>query len=388
MISVLSHQQLLSGSRFLRLLSLLILISSMRSQGINSLVSVGPEHPKNNFKIAVLLPFHNDINNSVIDDKRSQAILEYYQGMKIAIQEMDSLNASYEISFFDTDNDSNQLKQILAKPMLKKMDLIIGPTGKNQVSIVASFCLQNQIPVFLPMKSLFKERSFNPYVFNLRPSEKMKANRFLSYFKHQYPNRKLVLVRDKGYFDRTFGESLIQACNERNIPLRIINYATEIKWNTFINKPSLIFHTTQDKLKLNYSVTGLQAVKDSVILIGSDNLMEFNDVDFSQWESLSIQFVSSTKSHIPNIYLNKMKESYRKNYRDDPSMYALMGYDQLLFSAELLDAFGHSFAEFISDKRVNYAATDFNFIKTSTCYHNDYLYIYSLREGQLVIENK
>ena len=140
MILVQNPLQLLSGSRFTRLFILSFLISynsyanltkskcfsldkglssniltkENKTENQDSLYEITfrgkkflvPPHKKS-FKIAVLLPFHSDAVNSPIDKKRANVMLEYYQGIKTAIKQIDSLDSKFIISFHDTDNDTN-----------------------------------------------------------------------------------------------------------------------------------------------------------------------------------------------------------------------------------------------------------------------------------------
>ena len=338
------------------------------------------------FKIAVLLPFHTDAINSPIDKKRSNVMLEYYQGIKTAIKQMDSLDSKFVISFHDTDNDTNQLKRILASSEMKSVDIIIGPTNRSQVRIASSYCKSNKIPLFLPITNSI-DSSYNPYVFNLNPSEDMKAEVFLTYYKNHHKDKNIVIIRDKGYYDRTFGNALINRCKQQQISVKIVPYSTKIDWTSILDGNSIVIHTTQDKIKLNYTVTSLQAHHENVILVGSDKLLEFNDVDYNQWEKLNITFLSEHKSQLPNMHSIQMKAAYRLDYRDDPSLFSYMGYDHLLFASELLDAFGTYFPIFIEGKEITYANMNFCMNRRESNFQNKYLGIFRLVDGQLMVEN-
>jgi len=418
MILVPNPQLPLSGSKVMRLFVLLVFLMTLKVAGAHFIVSdiylsghathviddsffrsndslhkiqfrgrefLVPPHKKS-FKITVLLPFHTDFSNSPVDKKRANVMLEYYQGMKMAIKCIDSLDSKFVISFHDTDNDTNQLKSILASTDVKRADIIIGPTSKRQVEIASNFCKKNRTPLFLPITNSVGSEH-NPYIFDLNPPDALKAREFLAYYKNHQRNKRLVIVRDKGYFDRTFGKALVAECKQQQIPIKIVPYSTNTEWSKTLKGNSLVIHTTQDKIKLNYTVTGLQAYRDSIILVGSDKLLDFNDVDYNQWEKLNITFLSENKSQVANPYSNQMKVAYRMDYRDDPSWFSYMGYDHLLFACEILDAFGNYFPLFIEDKEITYSNTNFSMKRTDSTFQNQYLGIFKLVDGQLTIEN-
>ena len=87
---------------------------------------------------------------------------------------------------------------------------------------------------------------------------------------------------------------------------------------------------------------------------------------------------------IKNEAAVQMQRDYRQWYKDDPSWYAYMGYDQLLFACETLDAFGKYFPLFITGKSLSYSNTNFELTKTETCFQNKYLQIYQLRDRELI----
>lgn len=424
MILVLNPLQLLSGSKVVRLFLLTFLISCCtyaiasksnsnsgyyKSKQIRSLAKIlnqehiqtgikdslheitfrgkkflAPNHKKS-FKIAVILPFHSDAQNSPIDKKRANVMLEYYQGIKVATKQIDSLDSKFILSFYDTDNDTNQLKKILASSKMNDVDIIIGPTNQNQVKIASRYCKSNKIPLFLPITNLINNE-YNPYVYNLNPSEFMKAEVFLTYYKNHHKAKRLIIIRDKGFYDRTFGAALIRKCEQQKIPVKVVPYSTQINWLDIIKGESLVIHTTEDKIKLNYTVTSLQAHQENITLVGSDKLLEFNDVDYNQWEKLNITFLSENKSQIPNPRSNLMKINYRSDYRDDPSLFSYMGYDHVLFACEILNAFGNYFPLFIQGNEISYANMNFCMRRTPSNLQNKYLGIFRLVDGQLMVE--
>jgi len=342
-----------------------------------------PRH-KQKFNIAILLPFHTDASNSTTDIRRSNLMLEYYQGVKIAIPEIEQLSSSYKLHFYDTDNDTNKLKLLLNKPEMETMDLIIGPTDDAQVRIAAYFARKREIPLFSPITTTNKLWSNNPYVFNLNPSDQMQAMQFLKWFKKTHSGEKLLIVRDGKRFDRGFGQALVDECIAQKIDFSKIAFSRYINWNTYLSAgKNVVVNTSQDKTNMNYTVTGLLSKSDRVTLVGPEDWMAFTSVDFNQLERLKITYISTNKANVPNKFTTHVIENYRANYKDDPSWYTYMGHDQILFACEALDAFGKYFPLFIEGKSISYANTDIKLTKTSTCFQNKYIQLFELREMEL-----
>lgn len=343
-----------------------------------------PVH-KDKFEIAVLLPFHTDASNTSTDKKRADLMLEYYQGMKLAIPRVEQLQSAYHITYYDTDNDTNELKKILRRPSVESADLIIGPTDEDQVRIAAYFARKREIPLFSPITTVESLWSDNPYVFILNPSAKMQAQEFLNYFNDKHNGEKLIIVRDGKFYDRTFGEAIVHECNKRSVNYTTVSYNNWIKWGDYLSpKGNVVLHTSRSKTALTSVVTGLFSKANEVTLVGPDDWMDFSSVDYKQLEKLNITYLSTNKAQIPNDMAEDVYLEYTTVYKGTPSWYTYMGYDQLIFACEALDAFGTYFPMFLENKSIPYSNTDFRLIKSDNCFHNLYLEVFQLREGEIL----
>ncbi len=357
-----------------------IVYSSVVFKGQNYRV---PQH-KHNFNIAVLLPFHSDKFNSKRDKRRANIMLEYYQGIKLALLHEEKLESKFTVHFYDTDNDTSQLKSILRKPEMANMDLILGPTDEMQVKIAAYFARNRKIPLLSPFTTVIDFWSNNPFVINLNPSNEMQARAFVAYFQKNHHGEKLLLVRDGSRFDKGFGAALVAECNKQKIEFSKIAYNKDIDWKNYVGaEKTVILLTSEEKIDLTYIVTGLQPSAPNVTLIGSDKWMEFSNVDFHQWQKLNIRFISTNKAHVLNDNARFVVDNYRSSYTDDPSWYAYMGYDQMLFALEVLDAFGGYFPLFLEGKSIPYANSTMAITKTSTCFQNKFIQLYKLEDCEL-----
>ncbi len=348
-----------------------------------------PEH-KSEFKIAIILPFHAG-SKTPQQQMRADYMLEYYQGVQTAINAIEDLNSKYEVTIYDSRNDTNVLKQILRKSELKKMDLIIGPTDQEQVRIAAYFARENKIPLFSPVTIIDKMWSENSYFFNLCPSNEMKAAEFVAYIKSNHPKKKIIVVRDGQRFDKGFGSALISELEKQStISYQAVNFSKDQKWKNLISKDAqyIVVHTCETKSDVNSSVTALMAVKDNVTVFSSDKWLEFTSVDYSFWQQLNLHFLSSDLSELGNAQSNEMRKRYRTLFNGDPSSFAYAGYDQMLFASELLNAFGEFFPLFIENKSFEYSNNTFALTKYNNCYQNRFLQIISFQDSKLSAINK
>jgi ABC-type branched-subunit amino acid transport system substrate-binding protein len=344
-----------------------------------------PQH-KHNFDIAVLLPFHTDASNRSMDKRRADVMLEYYQGIKIAINQAQQLGSTFTVHFYDTYNDTSKLKTILKNPVMDKVDLILGPTSEDQVKIAAYFARERKIPLLSPFTTMSNLWSNNPYLFNLQPSDAMQAQVFLDYFKKYHGSEKLLIIRDGQSFDKSFGEALVAECNKQSINFTSVKYDQYAKWSNFLGPDkTVVLLTAKDKrkTKLDNVVTGLQSKAANVTLVGPEEWLDYANASYDQWQKVNITLMSTNKAQVMNYETKHVIENYRLNYNDDPSKYTFMGHDQMLFAFEALDAFGSHFPLFLEGKSIDYTNTTISLTKSATCFQNKFLQLYKLENNEL-----
>jgi len=343
-----------------------------------------PVH-KNDYHVAVLLPFHTLGTNSSQDEKRGSLMIEYYQGMKLAIPEIEKLGSKFTLHFFDTDNDTTRLKLLLNKPEMEEMDLIIGPTDEDQVRIAAYFAKKREIPLFSPITTNYPVWSDNPYLFNLNPSDKAQAQSFIRYFKKYHKGEKLVILRDGKKFDLGFGAALVQELSLEKLNYSAVPYSKYIKWSEYIgDSKAVIISTAQDKTNMLYTVNSLLGKADKVTLVGPDNWLDFSSVDYSYLEKLHVCFLGTNSAEVANDQSIEMLRSFHSQYKGEPSWFTYMGYDQLLFTCELLDAFGTYFPLFIENKKISYSNTSFNMSQIDGAYNNMFIQLFQFQDKELI----
>ena len=116
---------------------------------------------KRDFKVAVLLPFSLDkYNYNPIDledmefSRATQMAIEFYQGFKMAVEEVGSIYFNAEFFVFDTKNSEAQTKAILKKSPFPDVDMMIGPIYNKNLRIAADYCKQNLSPSHHPPHEL------------------------------------------------------------------------------------------------------------------------------------------------------------------------------------------------------------------------------------------
>ncbi|MCQ2384906.1 MAG: LysM peptidoglycan-binding domain-containing protein [Paludibacteraceae bacterium] len=118
-------------------------------------------------KVALLLPL---MTEKVDVDGSSEKFVSFYKGAMLAMDELKASGVTLDVYTFDIAKDTTLLSAVLAEPVMKTMDLIIGPAYKAQVPLVSRFARQNKIYAVVPFTSQINNWDLHEYILQFNPS--------------------------------------------------------------------------------------------------------------------------------------------------------------------------------------------------------------------------
>lgn len=338
---------------------------------------------KESYNLALILPFQLGFN-SAIAKKRSALMYEYYSGALLAIEELETEGLKLNFHVFDNQNDTNKLKDLIASGKLDRMDLVVGPIQEDHMSLMASFAAQNKIPVFSPLTAVDSLPVKNQYFYNNIPGSVIKAKTLVNALQTQHPGEQLIIVRDNSRFDQNFTPILIRELKNSNHPYIIAEGSKWIEWSKYLKRDGLpVFIATDDQNTLSVISGKIIAHGKEAVVYGDQKWLTFTNNDYSFWEKLNVQVISSSGQYEEVDAVNQIRKRYVDKYAIPPAELALLGYDQFRFFGEALMAFGQHFASFIDDYNLHYAFTSYAFKLEGNCMQNDNARMYRFEEGKL-----
>lgn len=342
---------------------------------------------KTNFKIALILPFHLGFKSKK-QQRIAEIMLDYYKGMKMALAELEAVGLNATISIYDNKNDSNELKRILRKREIYKMDLIVGPIQESQVKIVSRVLKPYKIPVFSPFTSIDELTDTNPLLYSFVGGSRMQAKQLVEYLVKNHPDEKLVILRDGKSYDREFVPALVEEL-EANGTITYVKeaYQANVAWAKLLpkDKKSVVFVASKQQNTVQNCLGGLIASKRDVSVFGESTWMNFRDNDFMFWDRLNMHLIASEYAGPRDSMLMGFRTQFREEFKQDPSNYAFRAYDQINFIGDLLLAFGEHFPEFIDDQYFAYSATAFQFVPYKGCRQNKNQFVLRYENHQLEV---
>ena len=160
---------------------------------------------RESYAIAVMLPFMFDGLASTGRAVNNKVVMDLYQGMLLAKDELDSLGMPLELYPFDTKRSGEVTRQMLQNPSIRESDLILGPLLPGPIEEVRDFSIEHKINMVNPVSSNPEVIAGNDFAFLLKPSYETIASALASQAIQQFESNKRTLV----YYSDNARDSLI-----------------------------------------------------------------------------------------------------------------------------------------------------------------------------------
>ena len=384
---------------------------------------------KPTIKVAILLPFNveatkrinyttEQVGDEIINvekekrklSMRSKVFVEFYQGSLLALDALKKEGVNVDLFVYDTAPDTTKLLEILLKPELKHVDLIIGPAYSSNLELVSEFSKQHSIPMVYPLSTHNQQMDNNPLMFQANPSDTLMFHVMASRIIQSSQGKRLVMIRTENK-DNVFEQRLSDLI--RN----------EMYWESFKNgevpdfveykfkqddivslermldkeKENTVIIPSNEEAQVNRIVTTLKGAVDktkaNVTLWGLPGWMKYNTINPEDICQLNGHIFSYYAVDYHDVENEDKINTYRHWFKTEPiaispffqtasvqsnmSRYGLWGYDVTYFFITALRDYGPELTHCIQHHHPHTIQSKLNFLRVSNWggYYNHGLFV-------------
>ncbi|MFT4522980.1 MAG: ABC-type branched-subunit amino acid transport system substrate-binding protein [Bacteroidia bacterium] len=341
---------------------------------------------KSSFDIALILPFYSSKAN--IPNRTAEIMVEYYQGVEEAMLRLEREGFKCSLHVYDNENDSVKLKSILSK-LPRSIDFIVGPISEQHMRIVSEFAVSKRIGVFSPFSSVSNLDNGNTRFYSTAPSSAHKAKAVADFLKANHPNRKVYILRDGGAHDKDIVPHLTKELTTNGIKYDLITYAWTNNWATLLTgtDTNLVYIPSHSSATVTTTMGKLYSAKKRVIVLGEYSWTDFADNDFKFWDRLKVHVIASDFVDESNEEVRVYRETFRLHYKQDPSLYSYLGYDQFNFIGDFLMAFGEHYPRYLTNHSFGYLTSNYSFKLENGFNVNTHVFILKFSDYKLQTAN-
>ncbi|MEX2232351.1 MAG: ABC transporter substrate-binding protein [Cyclobacteriaceae bacterium] len=330
-----------------------------------------PEAPKtfhkDRYAVSVLLPFMLEDLDGSPGKKRNQIVLDFYEGIKLALDTLNTKGPEIHLRAYDTDKGMDHLQQILNTEELRNTDLIVGPLSNENV-MVQEFSINNQVNVVNPFSNNTDLTGTNPYAYLFQPSSETLGKKAAEYVVAHSRKKTCMVFYGASKKDSVLAANFTEMASELGMQItaneliknkedatRIMKIlATPTEFDEFkyasqftLKKDSIgsIFVASDDPLIYTKVISSIETRGDSILVVGSENWIDDTAVAFEKYQTLGIAFTApnfvATDSPRRRSFISK----YLRKYGKVPSNLSQLGYEMMLFFGNQLKTNGVYFQD-------------------------------------------
>lgn len=157
---------------------------------------------KDHYNVALMIPlFLEEITDEDLDSKKlplnhpSFAFLQFYEGVMIALDSIESSGVDFTVHVFDVCEDSHKALKAVNSKKFSEMDIIIGPFFEESLKKVAYYAERNNIALISPMYSNNEQLKISRNVLQLTPSLELQLQDLADFIlSEKYEDQNIVLI--------------------------------------------------------------------------------------------------------------------------------------------------------------------------------------------------
>lgn len=412
MILAQNRQPQLNGSRLIGLLMLLMLVSSCSILKPRPSVQVTApdekpiesELPKENVvkpinesvnSIVLLLPFELEKIKSEptrADVKHVELPLDFYQGFKIALDNLVQEGYSFKLTVLDTRDNTAQNARIAVTPEVQSADLIVGPIFPKEIPVFAN---AGKLTYSLQVSPLAasKPSQFNiPNLVSLVAPIDLHSQGLADYFEDVKRSSDHIIIINKLDNDSNgFLNPLKQSLTQKGISFSEITDLDQIADKLSSTGKNFVVLGTLDIYVVNSTLTRLVEIQAelglSIELFGHPNWSKAS-FDHPNLSTLKTKITTSFYVSPEKSNVRDFERKYLEEFKIKPSEYAYKGFDTGYFFGSLLGKYGVDYPQYLISEEYSGLQTNYRFEKNPKWgYVNSYIRILQFDGYQYVPVN-
>jgi ABC-type branched-subunit amino acid transport system substrate-binding protein/LysM repeat protein len=327
---------------------------------------------KNTYNVALMLPLyldnadHLNVENpepDILETFISFKFLPFYEGFRIALDSLEKTGLKVVLWVYDVDKDTVKTQQLLRKPEMKLMDLIIGLLYHRNFLMVADFARKNKINIVNPISERSDIVTGNPLVFKVKPAKSQLNHQVAEYLADVDHDAQVLIVRNGKYSDPGAVDQLKKACLEQKLNVQVVDGQDALMTRMSKEKENWIVAFTDNTTYALEFTRQLYRFRNDykISLIG----LPF----WSNLEGLETDYLVGLKTHMvvpyftdyENTEVKKFVQRYQLIYHADPSPLAFDGYDVAIYFLSALKNYGKNIRPCLDELKIPLLQTQYDY---------------------------
>lgn len=388
-ISVQNHRPPLSGSRFLLFVCLLLTLGACSSRRVIQRRDEPKKEPVEKPKtpteevpeekpavrmpetIALLMPFQlNKVSNSVPSIKdvdRAALALDFYQGFRLALDELSGKGAYFKLHVLDSRDNVQQVTRLAQSAEVKEAKLVVGPVFPSEVNTFNRMVSGDQkVLQVSPLAASVPDLAHVERFVSVTPTLEMHAA-FMA----------AQVAKSAGPGDQVFFYDLTDAdsekfllpieysLNNKGLTVHTVSSLDDFEMNMRVAGKNFVLCGSTNSFAISPLLAKLTELSSDVgydiVLLGHPNWARLSDLDASYLSRLKTSITTSFYIDERSSAVRQFKASYQKQFGIGATEYAFKGYDTGVYFGTLMSRYKDALNEQLLEQAGEGISTGFDF---------------------------
>lgn len=331
----------------------------------------GPEK-YSSLSVGVILPFKKG-------NSESAKMIEFYQGILLAIDKIRQEGVSVEVYAYDSGTTASNIEQVLTQEGLSNTDVIFGPLYASQIPALSEYCQKRRIKLVVPFTGQFDAVFKNPYIYAANAPKSYQHGETYELVKSRFSSYNIVILdaMENDQNDKQFTDGLRNALKSQSQATKNLSlYADELAIAKALSttKKNLIVPNSASIKTLNILFPKLKSFVEAypqyeISMFGFPEWQTYTDTQLDYFYHFDTYiyspFYRNPFSPKTNTFEKEFAQWFKKPLINSFPRFGMMGYDLGYFFLKGLSQYGVSFDDKISQVQTTPLQHDFTFTRCS-----------------------
>ncbi|MDZ4824415.1 MAG: LysM peptidoglycan-binding domain-containing protein [Flavobacteriales bacterium] len=351
------------------------------------------------YSIALMLPFFSSFNDSLglkeKDRKLRDVALNMYRGALVGVDSLQNFGFNADLYIYDILDGITMVNTAIAKPEMKEMDLIIGPTYRDPLNELTRWATKHGVHVVCPVQQSNSVLLSSPNMSKAWSSSVSQWETIAQFIFEKHADDNVILVNTKNTDDK----KRVDAFRNKFLQLKGDTVMTEVtvlsgslygvrdKLST--SKKNIVIAPTNDRTMINSLLKGLSSTENT-ILFGTDEWENLELIEAKDRNRLHLHYPKVVAVDYNSDRVREWILAYRRKFKSEPTEYAFLGFDMMMYYCQGIQKFGIAFPNHFAEmNQAGLLGSGFTYTKTSdeSGFENSHVFILGTDDFEVTLKN-
>ena len=302
--------------------------------------------------IALIMPYYLLKNDTMFNNSKdsleiytsyyskSEAALSFHVGVKLALDSIRKLGKKIVLHSFDSNKDSNVVKNLVYSNQLNDMDIIIGPMYSYLFEILCKrYGFDDTKILISPLSRVNTNIKMYPSVHQISLTNKVQTDIIFDYLvKQKMEDRIIVIYHENQQNLATYLKYKFKSLEKEIDIITIVDTHVD-SIRRYFEPEQIVILLSRDRSFTSRMLASIGGIDSISTVFASESILSYDNLDITNLMELNVHLVSSKIIDYSNNYNVAFMSLFERVYGTNSRKYSKIGYDIIMHFCGAKDVF-------------------------------------------------